>query len=214
MERSLAIEIMDDPGVPDHMWERFHGQLGLIHQFLGTHRAVLDALRRDARPIRRVLDIGCGNGALLYKIRRSLHVDVAGVDLRPPARDLFGVPIVAADATCDCLPEADVAVCITVLHHLREEEIRALVCNAGRSLRRLIILDLVRHWLPLALFRLFLYPFLNWIVALDGMQSVRRAYTASELRAIVEDALAGSFARVEQTVAPLRLRQMIDISWS
>jgi 2-polyprenyl-3-methyl-5-hydroxy-6-metoxy-1,4-benzoquinol methylase len=214
MQRSLATEIMDDPGVPEHIWERFHRQLGFVHQFLGNHRAILEALRRDARPIRRVLDIGCGDGALLYKIHRALHVEVAGVDLRPPAQNTFGVPIVAADATRDRLPEADVAVCITVVHHLREEDILALVRNARRSLRRLIILDLVRHWLPLALFRIFLYPFLNWTVAVDGVRSVRRAYTATELRAIIEHALAGSFARVEHTVTPLRSRQMIDISWS
>ena len=214
MRRSLTPEIMDDPRVPDDVWERFHRQLGFIHRFLGDHRAILAALRRDARPIHRVLDIGCGNGALLYEIRRRLRVDVAGVDLRPPKRDIFGVPIVSADATRDRLPEADVAVCLTVLHHLREDEITALVRNAARSLRRLIILDLVRHWLPLALFTAFLSPVLMDTVATDGRRSIRRAYTPQELRDIVKRALEGSGARVLHTVAPFRSRQMIDIIWT
>jgi 2-polyprenyl-3-methyl-5-hydroxy-6-metoxy-1,4-benzoquinol methylase len=181
---------------------------------LGNHRAILDALRRDSRPIRRVLDIGCGNGELLDEIRRTLRVDVAGVDLRAPKRKVFDVPIVEADATRDRLPEADVAVCLAVVHHLGEDEIMALVRNGGRSLRRLIILDLVRHWLPLTLFTAFMSPVLMHAVAADGRQSIRRAYTPRELRAIVERALAGRGARVVHTVTPFRSRQMIDIMWS
>jgi SAM-dependent methyltransferase len=213
MRRSLALEIMDDPQIPDEIRERFHHQLGFLHRFLGNHRAILDALRHDVRPIHRVLDIGCGNGELLDQIRRQMHVDVVGIELRPPGRNVFDVRIVKADATCERLPEADVAVCVTVIHHLTKDEIMALVCNAGRSLRRLIILDLVRHWLPLTLFSAFMSPLLMHAVAADGRQSIRRAYTPPELRAIVERALAGTGARIVHTITPFRSRQMIDIMW-
>jgi len=101
-----------------------------------------------------------------------------------------------------------------VLHHLREDEVIALVRNTSRSVRRFIAMDLVRHWLPLALFTAFLSPLLMPEVAADGRQSIRRAYTAEELKAIVERAVAGSGARVIHRVAPLRLRQTIDIVWA
>jgi len=214
MRRSLAPEIMDDPQVPEYVRERFHFQLGFIQRLLGTHRAVLNALRRDSHAVHRVLDIGCGYGALLLKIRRALMTDVVGTDLRAPRRNPLGVPIIEADATRDSLPVADVAVCVWVLHHLREDEIVALVRNAGRSVRRFIAMDLVRHWLPLTLFTAFLSPLLMREVAADGRQSIRRAYTAAELREIVERAVAGSGARVVQTVTPLRSRQMIEIVWA
>jgi len=214
MQRSLVPEIMDDPHVPDHVRERFHQQLGFIQRVLGTHRAILEVLRRDSRSLRRVLDIGCGYGALLHDIRRALVTDVVGADLRVPRRNLLGIPIIEADATRDRLPVADVAVCVGVLHHLREEEIVALVRNAGQSVRRFIAMDLVRHWLPLALFTAFLSPLLMPEVAADGRQSIRRAYTAEELKAIVERAVAGTGARVIHRVAPLRLRQTIDIVWA
>jgi 2-polyprenyl-3-methyl-5-hydroxy-6-metoxy-1,4-benzoquinol methylase len=214
MRRSFAPEIMDDPRMPEEARARFHHQLAFVHRFLGNHRAILQALRRDSRPIRRVLDIGCGNGELLDEIRRRLRVDVAGIDLRAPKRNPFDVPIVEADATRDLLPEADVAVCITVVHHLDEDDLTALIRNAAHSLRRLIILDLVRHWLPLTLFTAFMSPVLMHTVAADGRQSIRRAYTPPELRAIVERALAGSGARFVHTVTPFRSRQMIDIMWS
>ena len=214
MRRSLTPEIMDDPHVPHDIWERFHRQLGSLHRFLGNERAILDALRRHPRPIGCVLDIGCGDGELLRAIRRDLQVDVKGIDLRPPQRAVFEIPVLAADATRDRLPNADVAVCVMVIHHLSEDEITALVRNAGCSVRRLIVLDLVRHWVPLALFTVLVAPFLMRIVAQDGCQSIRRAYTPRELRAIVETALDGSRATLVHSVTPFRSRQMIDIIWS
>lgn len=214
MLRSLTPEIMDNPRVPAETRERFHRQLGMLQGLLGNQRAILDALRRHPRPIRVVLDIGCGNGKLLNTIQRKLRVKVQGIDLQPPKRRAFDVPIAAADAARDRLPQADVAVCVTVLHHLTENEIAEVVRNAGRSVRRLIILDLVRHWLPLTLFTVLLAPFLMRVAARDGRQSIRRAYTPGELRSIVENALAGSRARLVQRVTPFRTRQIIDIVWS
>ena len=213
MRRSLTPEIMDDPQVPYETWERFHRHLGSLHRFLGNQQAIMDALRRHPSPISRVLDIGCGDGALLNAIQRDLRVEVQGVDLRPPQHKVFDIPIVAADAVRDRLPDADVAICVTVFHHLTENEITALVRNASRSVRRLIVLDLVRHWLPLALFTVLVAPFLMRTVALDGCQSIRRAYTPTELRAIIEAALAGSGASLVHSVTPFRSRQMIDIMW-
>lgn len=214
MQRSLVPEIMDDPHVPQETWERFHCQLGSLHRLLGNERAILDALRSHPRPIGRVLDIGCGDGELLHTIRHALGVDVLGVDLRAPQRNKFDVPILEADATRDRLPQADVAVCVTVFHHLAEAEIAALICNASRSVHRLIVLDLVRHWLPLALFSTLVAPLFMRIVAADGRLSIRRAYTPAELRDIIQRALCGSRASLLHHVTPLRSRQMIDITWS
>ena len=53
-----------------------------------------------------------------------------------------------------------------------------------RECQRFLILDLVRHPVPLALFRVFVAPFLDRVNALDGATSVRRAFTAGEMREI------------------------------
>jgi SAM-dependent methyltransferase len=213
MERSLAPELMDDPGLPEAIWENFHRELIAVHRLLGNTGAILDALSRNVRPIRRVLDVGCGNGALLDEIRRKLGVEVLGVDLRPPKRNAFGISIVEADAVRHPLPEADVALSLLVIHHLSEQDLIGLIRNVGRSVPRFVILDLVRHPVPLALFRVFLCPFFGGPFGADGRQSIRRAYTPPELHGIVEHALDGSGAKFEQTVTPFRSRQMIDISW-
>jgi len=213
MQRSLAAEIMDNPQISEDVWQRFHHELGYVHRALRNHRVIVRALERDPKPVRRVLDIGCGHGELLHEIRRALGVEVIGVDLRAPKRSVHGIPIVAADAVRDRLPDADVAVCLAVIHHLSDQEVVALVRNAGRSVRRLIIVDLVRHRLPLMLFNVFLAPFLSPDFAADGRQSVRRSYTPEELRLVIERALEGSNAHFEHRVTPIRSRQIVDISW-
>jgi SAM-dependent methyltransferase len=50
-------------------------------------------LRCDGKATRRVLDIGCGHGGLLKKVRRQMGVEVLGVDLRPPEGGASEFPI-------------------------------------------------------------------------------------------------------------------------
>jgi SAM-dependent methyltransferase len=166
-----------------------------------------------------VLDIGCGQGALLEEIRRRMSVEVVGFDLRP-APPHAPVPIFQGNAVSDPLPAADVAVCVVMAHHLSEAEVAKLIQNVARSCDRLILLDLVRHPVPLLLFRLFVRPFLCRINGLDGQTSIRRAYTVREMRKIVDYALAGvatesgrPVLRIEHSVAPLWIRQVVHISW-
>ncbi len=205
---------MDDPNVPDDVWEKFHRDLSRLERVLGSHRTVIRALRADSRPPKSVLDIGCGNGVLLRKIRQSLGVAVTGIDLRAPRNPEPDITIVATDAVCDPLPRADVAVSVYVVHHLSERSIVELIRNVSRTSRRLILLDLVRHWLPLVLFRVFLGPLFGHIVHADGCQSIRRAYTPGELRSLVEEAIHGSGASVRHSVSPWYASQLVDITWS
>jgi hypothetical protein len=71
----------------------------------------------------------------------------------------------------------------------------------------------VRHRLPLALFRLFVEPFASEVVIQDGKTSFRRSYTAGELRQITAGALAGSAATFQHSVGPFCLRQIMDITY-
>ncbi|MGH9660149.1 MAG: methyltransferase domain-containing protein [Bryobacteraceae bacterium] len=210
MQRSFTPELMDDPALSAEALSEAHRNIQRIHRWLGNTRAILRLLESDPEPVRRVLDIGCGEGALLDRIRERLAVDGVGVELRPPpgAR----VPIVAADATRDRLPECDVALAVCLAHHLTDGELGALIRNAGRSARRLIVLDPVRHPLPRALFRAFVSPWLAPINRVDGPRSVERSYTVAEMAAVVREAVDED-ARVIHTVAPLNIRQIVDIRY-
>jgi SAM-dependent methyltransferase len=209
--RSLEPELMDSPDVVGPVLEKFHKDLARIHRLLGSFPTIERFLRADEQPVRRVLDIGCGGGALLDYLRRHMGVEVIGVDKKPGhATD---VPIVAADATTDLLPEADVAVSSLVAHHLTPEQNIALIRNVGRSCRRFVILDLIRHPMPLVLFSVFLCPLIGKEAAVDGRQSIRRAFTPAEFAELARTALAGTQASFRIDVPRLLSRQIVDIRY-
>lgn len=213
MLRSQRHEIMDRPDLPDDLCEAIHRDLARTNRLLGNTAAIVKAVRSDAGPIRRVLDVGCGNGSLMASLHRELNVDVVGVDLSVPKRLAVTLPIFQADAVHDTLPAADVAVCAMVAHHLSERQVIDLIQNVRRSCRRLVLLDLVRSRAPLLLFRVFMAPFLGKVNASDGQLSIRRAYTRRELKGLVDQALAGTGATFTHTVAPFQIRQVVDISF-
>ena len=210
MDRQNTTELLEDLSLPAEVVARAYHDLHRLHRWLGDTAAILKRLKDDSAGS--VLDIGCGHGALLQEIRRRLGVKVIGFDLRP-APENSAAPILRGNAISDPLPQADAALAICLVHHLSEAEVVCLIRNVARSCGRLIILDPVRHWLPLWLFRIFVSPVLSPINVADGITSIRRSYTPRELRRLAEAAVDGTGARVRHTVAPLYIRQIIDISW-
>jgi SAM-dependent methyltransferase len=182
-----------------------------VNGLLGSFQTVERFLRKDDQPIRRVLDIGCGGGDLLVYLRRKMGVEVTGIDLKPGRMN--DVPVVVADATREMLPQADVAISSLVAHHLTPEQNIALIRNVGQSCRRFLILDLIRHPMPLVLFSIFLCPFIGHEAAADGRQSIRRAFTPEEFAELVREALKGTGATFSTDVSPLLSRQVIDIRY-
>jgi SAM-dependent methyltransferase len=213
MNRSFEAEILDGPDIAEDIVVRAHRDLDRLHGLLGNTNAFVAALRSDPLPVRRVLDVGCGHGGLLLQLQRRLGVDAVGVDLRPPAAHTLPFPILRADAARDPLPEADVAICNWLAHHLTEDEFISLIRNVGRSCRRFIVFDLVRSRLPLVLFRTFIAPFLTAVNAADGCTSIRRAFTPDEMQAVVRRALQGTGATFRYSRTPFRSRQMVDIRY-
>ena len=210
MQRADVTELLEDPSLPEEVVADVYRDLARTQRLLGNTRAIFRRLRKNR--IRSVLDIGCGQGALLAEIHRKLGVDVVGFDLRPAPSSL-NVPILTGNAAVDPLPVADVALAVCLIHHLSEADVISLIRNVSKTCRRLIVLDLVRHWIPLTLFRVFMSPFLHRINSADGITSVKRAYTPRELRSIVEEAVKGTDTRIVHTVAPFYIRQIIDLEF-
>ena len=210
MQRADVTELLEDPSLPEELVADVYRDLARTQRLLGNTRAIFRRLRKNR--IRSVLDIGCGQGALLAEIHRKLGVAVIGFDLRPAPSSL-NVPILTGNAAVDPLPEADVALAVCLIHHLSEADVINLIRNVSKTCRRLIVLDLVRHWIPLTLFRVFMSPFLHRINFADGITSVKRAYTPRELRSIVEEAVKGTDTRIVHTVAPFYIRQIIDLEF-
>ncbi len=200
---------MDSPEINGPVLETFHRDLIFVNRFLGTFPTIERFLRKSDPPVRSVLDIGCGSGALLDYLRRRLNVEVIGVDLKP--WPMAQIKIVTANAITERLPETDAAVTTLMAHHLTPEENIALIRNVSRTSRRFLIHDLIRHPLPMAGFTVFMCPFIGKEAAMDGRQSIRRAFTPRELRELVQTALAGTTATFTQDVSPFLSRQVLDI---
>ena len=208
-ERVNVVELLEDPSLPEHVVAKAYRDLARTQCLLRNTAAIF---RRLGTKPGKVLDLGCGQGALLEEIRGKLGVEVIGFDLRPaPAGS--SIPIRTGNAAVDPLPKADVAISICLAHHLSEDDVIGMIRNVSRSCRRLIVLDLVRHWMPLTLFRVFMRPFLHPINAADGITSIKRSYTPRELRRMVDEAVKGTNASVVHTVAPFYIRQVVEISW-
>lgn len=212
MKRSQAIELMDRPDLPADVWNAEHLDLDRIHRILGTQRILLETLKSDPRGVHRLLDLGCGRGTLMKAIQREMGAECIGIDLRPP-QSYAGLSFLEADIVADPLPAADTAIAVCVLHHFNEHQALQMIRNAGRSVRRLVIFDLVRSWIPAVLFRVLVAPILHPASAEDGKTSIRRAYKVAEMRSLVHRALRGSGAKFRHYSSPLASWQIVDIKW-
>ncbi len=211
MKRENGPELLERGDLPDEVTERAYRDLAKIHRWLGDTSCILRAIRRDPYPVRRILDVGCGAGFVMKEVRDILGADVVGVDIKPTI--LAECAIYQADAVYEPLPSADVAYSMHLGHHLCESDLVRLIRNVGRFCRRFVLLDLVRHELPLALFRVFIAPFVCPIDAQDGQRSIRRAYTPGELGRIAATALEGTAGNFQLSVASCYIRQVVDISY-
>lgn len=190
-------ELLDE-GVPEAEALRSLGDLRLVNRWLGGQRSLMRALSPflAERKRSRLLDVGCGSADLpgLLVARSGGHVQAFGVDLKllhvqqaPP-----GVHRVVANVRQ--LPFAprtfDVVTASLFLHHFNGPEVastlRVLYTLARRAL---VVNDLERARVPHAFARIvFPWVFRSKVSVSDGLLSIRRAFTADELRAAFEEA--------------------------
>ena len=127
-------------------------------------------------------------------IRRGITVDITDLDrvpshLRPQHRALV------ADALALPFRDSsfDVVSCSLFAHHLQPGQLRQFATEALRVSRHAVLInDLIRHPLHLALVYAGFPLMQSYVSRFDGVASVKRAYTPAEVREIVAGAAQGS----------------------
>jgi ubiquinone/menaquinone biosynthesis C-methylase UbiE len=194
-------ELMDAPGLPEAEVAAAYQVLEKVNQQLGNLRSMRRELRRflaeEGPGVARVtlLDLGSGSGDIPRALREALaNRAIAGItialDHAPTALKLARrdpLEVVRGDALR--LPfgdgSIDVVTAIKFAHHFDGPALSRLVAEIARvARRRVIVLDIRRHWLAY-------WGFVAWsrlltrnrLVRFDGPLSVLRAFTAAELLA-------------------------------
>ncbi len=208
--RQLEPEIMDDPSLGEVEHTRALSALARVHWLTGTTNRLwaklLPLLKQQSRqePLR-VMDVGCGDGFVLRQL--TMRARSAGYHLLPIGCDFseralamavkgaegdnLSLELHCVDVTRQVLPVvADVVFCSLFLHHFREQEVVEILKKFSTAARHLILVeDLLRS--PLGYYVCWIGVHLltrSRVVHVDGLLSVRAAFTMAEMGNILKQA--------------------------
>jgi ubiquinone/menaquinone biosynthesis C-methylase UbiE len=203
MQRVDAPEILDSDACSAQEAQAVLGVIGRINRWFGgiaTTQKMVERIARDTGLKRfSLLEVAAGSGELPGIVRgnlarRGITLDITLLDMARshlPATDSAAASSsVVADALA--LPFADGAFdlvsCNLFAHHLNPQQLKQFVREGLRVSRRAVLInDLVRRPLHLALVYIS-YPIMrNRVAWLDGLTSVRRSYAPEEMRSMLVD---------------------------
>ncbi|QHC71889.1 methyltransferase domain-containing protein [Rathayibacter sp. VKM Ac-2801] len=208
---------MDDPECDRTLLDATYARFGTVNRLVsgwrGLYRSRLRPLLRPDEPFR-LLDIGSGGGDVARSLagwarEDGLRLAITAVDPDERASGFAtstsappGVEFRRA-SSADLVAEGEHFDLVTsnhVLHHLSPESLAELLADSERLAPRALHNDIERSRLAYTAYLLATRPiaagsFLHY----DGSLSVRRSYTAAELRAVAPEGW-----RVERA-APYRL---------
>lgn len=197
-----AVEEMDRSDCDPAKLQRTYAQFWLINSVVsGWRRNYVRYLRPrfETERTNTLLDIGSGGGDVPRMLARwarrdGLRLEITGIDPDERAhgfassrRDVPGLSFRRAFSS-ELVAEGrtyDVVISNHVLHHLTDEQFSSLLADSEQLATRLVLhSDIERNRWGYALFSAGTLPFFpGSFIRQDGLTSIRRSYTASELAA-------------------------------
>ncbi|MBZ5682742.1 MAG: methyltransferase domain-containing protein [Acidobacteriia bacterium] len=207
MQRVDTPEILDSDACPPAEVEASLRDLGRINRWFGgvaTSRALIEqVVRVTGRKNLSLLEVAAGFGEVPHLVARKMATQGVTLDItlldRAKTHLINGTRSVVGDALA--IPFADGAFdlisCNLFVHHLDPESVCRFTKEALRVSRCAVLInDLIRHPLHLALVYAGFPLMRSHVSRVDGVASVRRAYVSEEIREILAPALA-SDQRIE-----------------
>src|SRR5215472_17200379 len=198
MQRTNSEEILDSKDCPPAETQTSLRDLSRINRWFGgvaTTRKLLERIV-SVSGLRRLslLEVAAGRGevpqgAAMRLARHGISLDITDLD-RVPSHLQRGHRALAADALALPFRDAsfDVVSCSLFVHHLQPDEVKRFVVEALRVSRYAVLInDLIRHPLHLALVYAGFPLMRSYVSRVDGVASVRRAYVPEEMRAMLAD---------------------------
>jgi SAM-dependent methyltransferase len=202
----LGVELLDDPGAEPGAVRASLGHIARANRWFGGTAAVLWGLERAVAGLPEgttltLLDIGTGAGDIphaagRWAAQRGYRLRPIGLERSPVAARLAakrGLPVIIADA--GALPlragSVDLVLLSQVAHHFAPASAAALFRSARQIARRaLVVADLRRSRTAIAAFTLGARAFrFDPVTIADGLTSIRRGYTRSELSGLLPGAI-------------------------
>ena len=207
MQRVDTPEILDSDACPPAEVEASLRDLGRINRWFGgvaTSRALIEqVVRVTGRKNLSLLEVAAGFGEVPHLVARKMATQGVTLDItlldRAKTHLINGTRSVVGDALA--IPFADGAFdlisCNLFVHHLDPDSVCRFTKEALRVSRCAVLInDLIRHPLHLALVYAGFPLMRSHVSRVDGVASVRRAYVSEEIREILAPALA-SDQRIE-----------------
>jgi len=200
MQRTNSEEILDSKDCPSGETQTSLRDLCRINRWFGGVSTTRKLLERvvSVTGLKRLslLEVAAGLGevprsASLQLARRGISVDITDLD-RVPTHLQRHHRALAADALALPFPDSsfDVVSCSLFVHHLQPDEVKRFVIESLRVSRYAVLInDLIRHPLHLALVYAGFPLMRSYVSRVDGVASVRRAYVPEEMRAMLADGI-------------------------
>ncbi|HET7457166.1 MAG TPA: methyltransferase domain-containing protein [Gemmatimonadaceae bacterium] len=218
--RRRGIEYLDAPDVDPALVTRSLRDVAIANRLFGGARAVLaelrpvfDALRARGRREATLLDVGTGIGDIPERARAAaaasgIALTTIGLDaaaeLAEASRSRMTHSVCGSALALPLRDDAvDIVTCSQVLHHFTEPDARVLLGELHRVARvRVVVSDLRRSWAAAAGIWAASFPLgFHPVSRHDGVVSVMRGFTASELRAWVRETVGREPAVTRRPIA-------------
>jgi SAM-dependent methyltransferase len=211
--RRRGVEVLDDPSTPDDVRERAMSDVARSNRWFGGTRSMrlgFQEVARDLGSPALLLDVGTGTGDIAVAVEQDVRrsggrLSTFGLDISPQMariarRRLAGAIVGSALRIPLADDSVDVVSCSQVLHHFAEDDARRLIGELHRVSRRWVIISDLRRswvaaggwWLASGVLRF------HAVTRSDGMVSVLRGFTGTELAALVRD-VTGCTPRVRRS---------------
>jgi len=201
--RSKQVEIMDDLQLKGDEMKSLLTDLGKVNRRLGGNSITINGVKRllkgrSKNETIRIIDLGCGDGAILRKCAafgkaNGFNFQLIGIDANPfileEARNrsegFQNINYIEMDIFSEEFKamNCDIVLCTLFLHHFTFPEIIKLMTKLV-SLAKvgIVVNDLQRSIIAFWLFRIFSQIFLKTSIAKhDGLVSVARGFRKNEI---------------------------------